>query len=115
MPTCKVKKITVPDYGDFYIRRASMLLQSRVSGIMADAQLSDADKNLRANVEVLSNVLVDETGLRLYGDARKDELQEWDMRLVSAIMDAVRDFNRDGLDDAIKNSEPSPGESQPSE
>lgn len=114
MPTCKIKKITIPDYGDFFIRRASALLQSRVSALIANTEIPDTDKDLQASMEVLAGVLVDEQGTRLYANGRADELKEWDAQLVAAIMDEAAAFNKLTQDDATKNSVPSPGELPPS-
>jgi hypothetical protein len=106
MITCKIKKITIPEYGDFYIRRASALLASQVSSLIANSEIPDTEKDLRAGSAVLSGVIVDEHGKRIYVDERCKELEDFDKALVNAILEEVAKFNRP-LDELVKNSDPS--------
>lgn len=114
MPTVKIKKINIPDYGEFYIRRASALLQMKVSTLLNSDNASE-QRDLETRMLILEGVLVDENGKRIYEGERRAELQEFDTQLVTAILSEAASFNKVSSDEPVKNFEPIPTASSPSE
>lgn len=106
----KIKKVSIPDYGEFNLRRASALLQSRVQAIIADSAISEDERARRMRLEVVAAVVVDENGDRIYA---AEEIADWDAVLIDALVVSALDLNRvdTSIHEEIKNSSPGPSAS----
>ena len=115
----KIEKVTIPDYGDHYIRRGSALLRLKVSEMFAhdvteerEAQMS-ADRQYEMRSLIVLHCLVDESGKRVFKSL--DEVNECDRFFIDGISNKAAELHRLAVDDSIKNSNPSPSSTSPSE
>ncbi len=121
MNIVKIKKISPVDYGEFYIRRASLKMQTRIGNLIAALQVdeskSESDKMASLKVELVGHLLCDQAGNLTYPEGQYAELEDSDGAFIDAIVAEAKIFNNPAaiLDAEIKNSDPSPSASSPSE